>query len=290
MSHGRESPARQSDTDLESGSQYSIPDSEPARVAAQGDNEGLPVNNTPHDIAILDAVATIDEDDEMEDLDDTIHETASVELGDDEPAAPVPVPVTVPVFNPIRNEVLRELAPERPASYADIDPDDLDEVANEIDNADQDDFEEDKSEYEPDDAVTDEDEAEIISEVQDSVQNQLQKGIQVQVQKVRNQLQEELQDEHQAKAPNPRPSTKPSNKPIPDPKETDSDPDPNENWFLSLRHIFPPSTSTDSVWSDDPNTPFKKWARADQDILSVRSRRGGAHVAVDEKGVIQRMA
>ncbi len=58
----------------------------------------------------------------------------------------------------------------------------------------------------------------------------------------------------------------------------------NENWFDSLRHIFP----TEPVWSDDPNTPFKKWALADQNVLSVRNRRGGARVDTDEKGIIRR--
>ncbi|OJJ72918.1 hypothetical protein ASPBRDRAFT_176564 [Aspergillus brasiliensis CBS 101740] len=58
----------------------------------------------------------------------------------------------------------------------------------------------------------------------------------------------------------------------------------NENWFVSLRHIRPKGP----VWSDDPNTPFKQWARADQNVLSERDRRGGAYLPVDEKGVIQR--
>ena len=58
----------------------------------------------------------------------------------------------------------------------------------------------------------------------------------------------------------------------------------NENWFLSLRHLRP----TGPVWSDDPNTPFKQWARADQAVLSERNRRGGAYLPLDEKGVIQR--
>ncbi|RAK97841.1 uncharacterized protein BO80DRAFT_467488 [Aspergillus ibericus CBS 121593] len=67
--------------------------------------------------------------------------------------------------------------------------------------------------------------------------------------------------------------------------DTDSDAESgNENWFLSLRHIRP----TSPVWSDDPNTPFKQWARADQNVLSERNRRGGAYLPVDEKGVIQR--
>ncbi|PYH98193.1 hypothetical protein BO71DRAFT_371698 [Aspergillus ellipticus CBS 707.79] len=58
----------------------------------------------------------------------------------------------------------------------------------------------------------------------------------------------------------------------------------NENWFDSLRHMRP----TGPVWSDDPHTPFKQWARADQNVLSERYRRGGASITVDEKGVTQR--
>ncbi|KAI9038560.1 uncharacterized protein KD926_010689 [Aspergillus affinis] len=60
----------------------------------------------------------------------------------------------------------------------------------------------------------------------------------------------------------------------------------NEGWFRSLRHIYqrPPGP----VWSDDYNTPFKKWARVDQNVFKERQRRGGAHIPVDEKGVIQR--
>ncbi|PWY78521.1 hypothetical protein BO94DRAFT_472039 [Aspergillus sclerotioniger CBS 115572] len=67
--------------------------------------------------------------------------------------------------------------------------------------------------------------------------------------------------------------------------DTESDTESvNENWFLSLRHLRP----TGPVWSDDPNTPFKQWARADQAVLSERNRRGGAYLPIDEKGVIQR--
>ncbi|PYI05769.1 hypothetical protein BO78DRAFT_397867 [Aspergillus sclerotiicarbonarius CBS 121057] len=71
--------------------------------------------------------------------------------------------------------------------------------------------------------------------------------------------------------------------PAPDP-ESDAE-SVNENWFSSLRHIRPTGRP---VWSDDPNTPFKQWARADQAVLSERNRRGGAYLPIDEKGVIQR--
>ena len=67
--------------------------------------------------------------------------------------------------------------------------------------------------------------------------------------------------------------------------EEESEPESlSENWFTSLRHIRP----SGPVWSDDPNTPFKAWARADLNVLSERRRRGGRYLAVDEHGVIQR--
>lgn len=54
-------------------------------------------------------------------------------------------------------------------------------------------------------------------------------------------------------------------------------------WFRSLREIFPKGP----VWSDDPDTPFKRWARQDQNVLQELRRRGGARVLTDEKGVIR---
>jgi hypothetical protein len=55
-------------------------------------------------------------------------------------------------------------------------------------------------------------------------------------------------------------------------------------WFRSLRNIFPAGP----VWSDDPNTPFKRWAREDQNVLQELNRRGGAKIQLDDKGVICR--
>lgn len=67
--------------------------------------------------------------------------------------------------------------------------------------------------------------------------------------------------------------------------EPESEPESiNENWFVSLRHL----RQSGPQWSDDRNTPFKAWARADQNVLSERLRRGGRYLAVDEHGVIQR--
>ncbi|KAJ5669090.1 hypothetical protein N7462_010160 [Penicillium macrosclerotiorum] len=67
--------------------------------------------------------------------------------------------------------------------------------------------------------------------------------------------------------------------------ETESETEPEEeNWFLSLRRMYP----SGPVWSDSPDTPFKRWGQADQNVLSERQRRGGAKILLDEKGVIRR--
>lgn len=63
--------------------------------------------------------------------------------------------------------------------------------------------------------------------------------------------------------------------------EAESD---EENWFLALRRSRIPVPN----WSDDPDTPFKRWAEADQNILSERRRRGGTKILLDAKGVIRR--
>lgn len=68
-------------------------------------------------------------------------------------------------------------------------------------------------------------------------------------------------------------------------EEYDTRPEEEENWFASLRHMRP----TGPVWSDDPNTPFKRFAEANMNVLSDRMRRGGHKVLVDEKGVIRRL-
>ncbi|PYI14143.1 hypothetical protein BO99DRAFT_447134 [Aspergillus violaceofuscus CBS 115571] len=91
----------------------------------------------------------------------------------------------------------------------------------------------------------------------------------------------ELGEEPLSPPPAPQPQAQPETT---SEVESDTDDDINENWFLSLRHLRP----TGPVWSDDPNTPFKQWVRADQAILSERDRRGGAYLPVDAKGVIQR--
>lgn len=68
-------------------------------------------------------------------------------------------------------------------------------------------------------------------------------------------------------------------------EEYDTRPEKEENWFFSLRHMEP----SEPVWSDDPNTPFKRFAEASMNAWSERSRRGGSKVLLDAKGVIRRL-
>lgn len=58
----------------------------------------------------------------------------------------------------------------------------------------------------------------------------------------------------------------------------------DENWFFSLRHMRPKHP----VWSDDPNTPFKRFVEAEQNVRFERLRRGGAKIRLNDKGVIRR--
>lgn len=55
-------------------------------------------------------------------------------------------------------------------------------------------------------------------------------------------------------------------------------------WFRSLQNIWQPRPG----WFNDPNTPFKRWARQDQNVLQEINRRGGTKVLFDEKGLIRR--
>ncbi|KAL4891767.1 hypothetical protein BDV59DRAFT_63511 [Aspergillus ambiguus] len=65
---------------------------------------------------------------------------------------------------------------------------------------------------------------------------------------------------------------------------TGSDSDEEENWFVSLRHI----RESGAGWWNDPNTPLKEWAKADQNVRSERVyRKDWRHMPVDQKGVIQ---
>ncbi|KAL2013245.1 hypothetical protein VTN00DRAFT_770 [Thermoascus crustaceus] len=48
-----------------------------------------------------------------------------------------------------------------------------------------------------------------------------------------------------------------------------------------------PPAPREPLWSDSLNTPFKIWARADQNLLTERRRRGGAIMPTDDKGVIR---
>ncbi|KAJ5574393.1 uncharacterized protein N7459_008820 [Penicillium hispanicum] len=80
-------------------------------------------------------------------------------------------------------------------------------------------------------------------------------------------------------------SNRPLSHSVDRPEEEAEEESANENWFLSLRHMRP----VGPVWSDDPQTPFKRWALADQNVLSERVyHRGGANILVDANGVIRR--
>ncbi|CAG8012434.1 unnamed protein product [Penicillium olsonii] len=75
--------------------------------------------------------------------------------------------------------------------------------------------------------------------------------------------------------------------------DPDHEPQPEQErstWFSSLKNLIPPRNmvSTNPRWSDDPNTPFKRWAYQDQNLLVEINRRGGTRVEVDERGVILR--
>lgn len=64
--------------------------------------------------------------------------------------------------------------------------------------------------------------------------------------------------------------------------QPDKGKEPEDDWFASMAHLHP----TGPVWSDSPSTPFKTWARADQNVIVERKHRRGLPVPVDEKGVI----
>lgn len=91
---------------------------------------------------------------------------------------------------------------------------------------------------------------------------------------------------HDTSTPGVEPEVDPEDGHEADPDDNSQAQSLNENWFRSLRHIY--QRPSGPVWSDDYNTPFKKWARADQNVLKERQRRGGARIPVDEHGVIQR--
>ena len=82
-----------------------------------------------------------------------------------------------------------------------------------------------------------------------------------------------------------------STAPVVSPSQADASPaaspdaaSEDENWFISLRHMRPKRP----VWSDDPNTPFKRFVEAEQNVRFDRLRRGGAKIRLDDKGVIRR--
>ncbi|KAJ0423968.1 hypothetical protein BJY00DRAFT_277784 [Aspergillus carlsbadensis] len=268
----------QGDNDI--GSQYSIPDSEPIRAAAQ-------------EIEQEDTQQTVDNDEIMEDAEDigAAHETASVELGDEESprVRQVLSDDDETMDDPLGDE-LAETANVEPAVIlkdqaersfdaaveADVEGEDNDDDRDDQHeptgadtlHAQMDEDEDEVGETEPDD------ESEGASDIAANANAEVD-GAEEAVEEVVNELVDEVAEEAVDETVSDIDFEEP---------DPDAD-DPNENWFLSLRNIYP----AEPVWSDDANTPFKKWARADQNVFSVRHRRGGAHVSTDEQGVIQRM-
>ncbi|KAL3475173.1 hypothetical protein BJX99DRAFT_162681 [Aspergillus californicus] len=272
LTNDEESEPQDTQGDAESSrSQSSIPDSEPDRVA-QGDldmhNEWSPERNFPDvettradseglpdaDMDLNDSASQQFFDDEM-DMDDTGHERASVELGDDEPPVPVQAPVQAPVLftapSPIRNKIIPEPAIEQPPSQPTPPKQQL-----------------------------------ALPIVEDQIRNSTSVDLEPEPER-------ELENSTKGLEPAPEDESESeeekSENELENPdnelaeQEEEKEEEETENWFTSLRHIYP----TTPVWSDDKNTPFKQWARADQNVFSARSRRGGGNAFFDERGVVQ---
>ncbi|KAL4926633.1 uncharacterized protein BDV17DRAFT_151870 [Aspergillus undulatus] len=353
-------------------SQYSIPDSEPARAAARGGNdEDMDSDQGEHTSSIHTNWMPSDEDEEMEDVgvDDTIHETASVELGDeDDEPEPVKEPSNAPAEPMSRkpdadsNRIPRSAAAHESESESESGS----EYETESDEGPEEESQnlphpivthpanrpsehrpsnstadagkvpvtaavEAESTFESDSASEDESGSETESEFESESESE-------------SSGEEEEKEENENKEPSaqpqqiipttappkfPSPSTKPTSsadqdqdqasktvepniqKPKPDSKsevevepeaqETtsaeeseESEEQENENWFSSLRHItFPllskPNSTSKPTWSESPNTPFKQWAAADLDVLSVRNRRGGIRIVDGKTREIRRV-
>ncbi|KAL4956386.1 hypothetical protein BDW69DRAFT_85858 [Aspergillus filifer] len=238
-------------------SEISIPDSEPARAAAQALlDEDQSFNQTRETTSI--PTDWMPSDEEMEDadndayIDDAMHETASVELGDEEDERE-PEAET----RPTPGKPLRDSIPESPAANAN---------ANAI------------TEPEPETEPEIELEPKARSE-EPSIPSRPDILI------LASSREQPTPPQAEAKQLiNPTASAQAAS----DDEVEDEEEDRNENWFTSLRHITFPYDANGPYWSDDPNTPFKQWARRDQDVLSVRNQRGGLHVEVDERGVVKR--
>ncbi|KAL4973898.1 hypothetical protein BDW66DRAFT_153384 [Aspergillus desertorum] len=401
----------QSAAESESASQYSIPDSEPARAAAREHDEDTNINHPQETDSFPIVLEDSDEDSDenMEDagidvdFDGTVHETASVELGDDETPTAFPTPVgsrshaeplhetLVPdgdsepasVLTWRRNQLPGHSASEKPApdvtskeaSDESVDEDNI--LAPRMRNKSTSDHL--ASDTDPD-IISDtgvESEVSYSNEENEPAsvltpqQNRLPTGLAVKIptpgtragipsnqgmNKPANKNQNpisnavvdpNIQEQNIEPIPGPTQTRKklpahpspmkhtpasasgaaitnedidvhngihndttdfPGNQgntstPLPDDEDEDEaktkvnqqeEPEPeeegeNENWFTSLRHVFPTSRNTAPVWADDPHTPFKKWARADQDVFLIRNQRGGMKVPVDERGVIGRI-
>ncbi|KAL4990269.1 hypothetical protein BDW68DRAFT_175202 [Aspergillus falconensis] len=389
----------QSEAESESVSQYSIPDSEPARAAARERGDGdMNIDHSQETDNLLPVWEDSDED--MEDagidvdVDDTVHETASVELGDDETRTVFSTPVRsrsraeplpdslvsdrdnepTPVSMSKRNKLATHPTPEKPVpNVASEEISDASVVENNelvpvprnksltdhpASNAASDTASDLVSDAGLDSEVPNSNKGNKPAPGSTPKQSKLPAGLAVEIpapgtesnistKDMNEPVIEEgnpasnavgdpnIQEQHIDPAAGPSPiRTKTSAHPSPgkhtstsassaavanrgngndttdipeieedtvsvspeakadqqeEPEEESKNETENENWFTSLRHIFPTSTGRKPVWSDDPHTPFKKWARADQNVLLVRNQRGGLNVPVDERGVIGRI-
>ncbi|KAI9376704.1 hypothetical protein BJX61DRAFT_538611 [Aspergillus egyptiacus] len=359
------------DTDSESvHSQTSIPDSEPVRAADRAYNLeetrlGLAAENPIPEKEPVAALAQEDEDtdEEMEDVDATAHETASLELGDEE--SPAPAAVHGPVMsqdNIVYEPEIQESAPlqvkplvrpdietDGPASDAEAEADVETLWESEEDDDEEEDEDEDENDnpdpgFEPmseeggdedsnpvripaveperdfgletqEHRIPEPDSKEEQSEDTENEDEDEDEGVEWEAtppksRKNPNPLANPASDPTIDPSPSPRPppsaapeteTTLPKPKPKPNPHRkpkrlpsstdpltsSDYDSDGDENWFIALRHHPLFNTAKEPSWSDDPNTPFKKWARADANVLAVRNQRGGAFMPVDDQGVIQ---
>ncbi|KAL2813551.1 hypothetical protein BJX63DRAFT_215810 [Aspergillus granulosus] len=258
--------------DNDTTSEYSIPDSEPIRAAAR--EVVQETTQGPDNDEIME---------DAEDMNDTAHETASVELGDEESARDRTAPSDDDAMgDPLGDSLAKEASlalevapgdqPEKSVDHATIaDVEDEDDGNNEHEIAASNLTQHaraqiDEKEDDPNPAASAYETAEIEETQDDGYDVARDAAANVNA----DEVEEVVEDEVEKTTSNS--------------DEVDPD-DPNENWFLSLSHLRP----NKPVWSDDANTPFKKWARADQNVFSVRQRRGGVNISTDEKGVIKRV-
>ncbi|KAL3466460.1 hypothetical protein BJX64DRAFT_228925 [Aspergillus heterothallicus] len=280
----------QEDNDISS--EYSIPDSEPLRTAAQEQIQETPQSGDTDGIM-----------EDVEEINDTTHETASVELGDEESPRNRTTPSDDEVMDdPLGDDLARdaELALGIPANDRALKLSESaggeENVEGEINDDDDDDDDDDdnprhliatesappsRTQIAEEEDDEDEDEAEVDETDEDGSNPETANAYKI----VEVEGKEDDSEVASDKSANAEVEINDVEEVIEDQvDETEMD-DSNQNWFLSLSNIH----ATENAWSDDANTPFKKWAQADQNVFSIRQHRGGAKVSTNAKGVIQPM-